>query len=190
MDKKLVLGSKSPRRQQLVKELGFPVEVRLKEVEEIYPDSLSAEEVPEYLSKLKSTPLVPGLKDNEILITSDTVVVHDNKALGKPKDTNDARQMLSGLSGKVHQVITGVCLTSNEKQITFSTTTEVHFAEFTIDEIDFYIDRYKPFDKAGSYGIQEWIGYIGVQRINGCYYNVVGLPVHDLYQTLKREFLQ
>lgn len=189
MDKKLVLGSKSPRRQQLVKELGFPVEIRLKEVEEIYPDSLSAEEVPEYLSKLKSTPLVSELKDDEILITSDTVVIHEGRALGKPKDAEDAQQMLSGLSGKVHKVITGVCLTSNEKQITFSTITEVHFAEFSNDEIEFYINRYEPFDKAGAYGIQEWIGYIGVQRINGCYYNVVGLPVHDLYQTLKREFL-
>lgn len=185
---KIILGSKSPRRQQLIHELGFEVEVRIKEVDEIYPDDLEIFKVPEFLAKLKSEPLTPSLQPGELLVTSDTVVLFDYKILGKPKDEEDAFQMIRKLSENKHTVISGVCLTTKEKQISFSTETDVFFSELTDEEICYYIERFKPFDKAGSYGIQEWIGYIGIDHIHGCYYNVMGLPLHDLYQTIKKEF--
>lgn len=185
----LILGSKSPRRQALIQELGFPVEIRTKEVEEIYPESLVPTDVPEYLAKLKAAPLVDQLLEHEVLVTSDTIVILNNEVLGKPKDANDAKEMLSRLSGNTHTVITGVCLTSNEKQLSFSSHTKVFFSELSSEEIDHYIEKHQPFDKAGSYGIQEWIGYIGVSKIEGCYYNVMGLPLHDLYASLKDNFL-
>ncbi len=185
----LILGSKSPRRQALIQELGFPVEIRTKEVEEIYPESLVPTDVPEYLAKLKAAPLVDQLLEHEVLVTSDTIVILNNEVLGKPKDANDAKEMLSRLSGNTHSVITGVCLTSNEKQLSFSSHTKVFFSELSSEEIDHYIEKHQPFDKAGSYGIQEWIGYIGVSKIEGCYYNVMGLPLHDLYASLKDNFL-
>jgi len=185
MDKKLVLGSKSPRRQALIKELGFPVEVRINEVDEIYPKDLSTAKIPEYLAKLKAQSLLPTLKEGEILITSDTIVLMEEKAIEKPKDRDDAIRMLQSLSGKSHTVITGVFLASNTKKHSFSTQTEVYFSNLVNAEIEHYIDTHQPFDKAGSYGIQEWIGYIGVEKIEGCYYNVMGLPLHDLYRALK-----
>jgi len=186
---KLILGSKSPRRQALIKELGFPVEIRTKEVEEIYPEDLSPEKVPEYLAKLKAEPLVASLLDDEILVTSDTIVLLDGEVLGKPADANMAKEMIQRLSGTTHSVITGVCLSTNTLQHTFSSVTKVFFSELSSEEIDHYVDTFKPFDKAGSYGIQEWIGYIGVSKIEGCYYNVMGLPLHDLYQQLKSKLL-
>jgi septum formation protein len=186
---KLILGSKSPRRQALIKELGFPVEIRTKEVEEIYPDDLPSTEVPEYLAKLKAGPLIDSLSDDEILVTSDTIVLLDGKVVGKPKDESDAKKMIAKLSGSTHTVITGVCLTSQNEQHTFSSHTKVFFSELSQEEINHYVETYKPLDKAGSYGIQEWIGYIGVSKIEGCYYNVMGLPLHDLYRELKAKFL-
>ena len=186
---KLVLGSKSPRRQALISELGFPVEIRTKEVEEIYPEDLPASEVPEFLAKLKASPLIESLKDDEILVTSDTIVVLDGKVIGKPVDSDAAKGMISQLSGNTHTVITGVCLTTKDKQHNFSSKTKVFFSELSTEEINHYVDTFKPLDKAGSYGIQEWIGYIGVSKIEGCYYNVMGLPLHDLYKNLKSKLL-
>ena len=182
---KLVLGSKSPRRQALIGELGFPVEIRIDEIEEIYPDDLAPAKVPAYLAKLKAQPLIPTLKENEILVTSDTIVLLDGKVVGKPKDRNESIEMLRSLSGRSHTVITGVNLASIEKMSAFSTVTEVYFSEISEDDIVHYVDKHQPFDKAGSYGIQEWLGYIGVSKIEGCYYNVMGLPLHDLYKALK-----
>lgn len=186
---RLILGSKSPRRQSLIQELGFPVEIRIKDVEEIYPPDLKPELVPEFLAKLKASPLEAELKEGEILVTSDTVVILNDDVIGKPKDSDEAKRMLARLSGKMHTVISGVCLTSNQKQYSFSARTNVYFNELTSSEIDYYVDKFQPLDKAGSYGIQEWIGYIGVQKIEGCYYNVMGLPLHDLYRSLKSNFL-
>ena len=185
---KLVLGSKSPRRQALIQELGFPVEIRMKEVEEIYPDDLASEDVPEFLAKLKASPLKNGLKDDEILVTSDTIVLLDGEVVGKPVDSDGAKEMLARLSGNSHTVISGVCLTSNKKQHSFSSHTNVFFNDLSSEEINHYVDTFQPMDKAGSYGIQEWIGYIGVSKIEGCYYNVMGLPLHDLYRALKTKF--
>ena len=183
--KKLVLGSKSPRRQALVMELGYPVEIRIDEIEEIYPEYLEVEKVPEYLARLKAQPLIQTLSEDEVLVTSDTVVIFNGEVVGKPKDRNDAVRMLQQLSGNQHLVVTGVALNSKDKEVTFSTHTEVYFSDLTDEEIEHYIDTCSPMDKAGSYGIQEWIGYIGVREIKGCYYNVMGLPLHDLYRKLK-----
>lgn len=186
---KLVLGSKSPRRQSLIQELGFPVEVRIKEVEEIYPANLQSKDVPEFLAKLKAAPLLESLANDEILITSDTIVLLDDEVIGKPKSKDDAKKMLAHLSGKMHTVISGVCLSSNTLQYSFSSRTQVYFDELSVSEIEHYVETFLPLDKAGSYGIQEWIGYIGVSKIEGCYYNVMGLPLHDLYKELKAKFL-
>ena len=181
----LVLGSKSPRRQALIGELGFPVEIRTDEIEEIYPDDLAPEKVPAYLAKLKAQPLIPTLKENEILVTSDTIVLLDGKVVGKPQDRDDSIAMLRSLSGRSHTVITGVHLASKDKKDHFSSITEVYFSEISEEDILHYVDAHQPFDKAGSYGIQEWLGYIGVSKIEGCYYNVMGLPLHDLYKALE-----
>ena len=188
-DIKIILASKSPRRQQLVKELGFPFEVRTKEIEEIYPAELDIYQVPIFLAELKSHPFLDSLTNDELLLTSDTVVIHNNEILGKPADEADAFKMLNSLSGKMHEVITGVNLRSNEKSHAFSCKTEVYFSDLSTAEIEHYVTNYQPFDKAGAYGIQEWIGYIGVHKLVGCYYNVMGLPVHDIYHAIKKEFL-
>ncbi len=184
----IVLASKSPRRQSLVEEMGFPFEVRIKEVEENYPADIPVEQVPVYLAELKSTPLLSSLREREILLTSDTVVIHNDTILGKPKDKADAQRMLQILSGTSHKVVTGVCLTSNSHSVSFAETTIVHFSTLTEREINYYIEKYQPFDKAGSYGIQEWIGAIGIHKIEGCYYNVMGLPVNKIYSVLRDEF--
>lgn len=181
----LVLGSKSPRRQALIGELGFPVEIRTDEIEEIYPDDLPPEKVPAYLAKLKAQPLLSTLQENEILVTSDTVVLLDGKVIEKPVNRDNAIEMLQQLSNNTHTVITGVHLASEAKNTEFSTHTKVFFSELSQADIEHYVDTFQPFDKAGSYGIQEWIGYIGVSKIEGCYYNVMGLPLHDLYKALK-----
>jgi septum formation protein len=184
--KRLILASKSPRRQQLLRELGIDFEVWANgDDDEIYPDGLSMTEIPIYLAKHKAKPLLNNLSENDILITSDTIVWCDGHVIGKPIDEKDAYRILSLLSGNKHIVVTGICLSSISKSKCFYVTTDVYFRKLTDDEIWFYIKRYTPFDKAGAYGIQEWIGFVGVERIDGSYFNVMGLPVQQLYAELQ-----
>ena len=183
--KKIVLSSNSPRRKELLGELGIDFEVRVIEgIDETYPKELSVEEVPQYIAREKARVYI--VDKDEVLLTADTVVVLGNEIMGKPHDEADAMRMLRQLSGKTHQVITGVCLTTNDKQVTFADVTDVSFAELTDEEIKFYVDNFRPLDKAGAYGIQEWIGLAGVTGIKGSYFNVVGLPVHRVYAELKK----
>lgn len=182
----IILASNSPRRRELMAGLGLPFEVRvIKGVKESYPADLPVHTIPEYIAIEKSQAYLPTLQANDILITADTVVIYEDEVLGKPKDEKDAQRMLHLLSGHTHQVITGVCLTKNAIQQHFSVTTQVTFKSLTDDEINAYIRNDKPYDKAGAYGIQEWIGYIGVTELNGSYYNVMGLPVQRIYEALK-----
>ena len=181
---KIILASGSPRRQQFLKELDIDFEIRLKEIEEIYPNHLQAEEITDFLAKLKANAFENELKENEILITSDTIVWLKNQALGKPTDASHALKMLTEMSGKTHEVITSVCIKTNQKEIVFHDKTSVSFASLTSQEIEYYLKNYKPFDKAGSYGIQEWIGLVAIEKIEGSYANVVGLPTHKLYSEL------
>lgn len=181
--KKIILASGSPRRQQFFKELDINFEIRLKEIEETYPEHLKGVEITDYLSKLKSDAF-EDLDENDILITSDTIVWHENKALGKPKNEEDAFNMLDSLSNKTHQVLTSVCFKTYNSIDIINDTTNVTFKKLTAEEIKYYIATYKPFDKAGGYGIQEWIGLIGITKIEGSYSNVVGLPVQKVYQKL------
>jgi septum formation protein len=184
-DIKLVLASQSPRRQHLLKELGLPFELRHSSVDEDeYPGNLPFTEIPIYLAKKKAKPLFATLKPNEILITSDTIVWCNNRIVGKPADRLDAVRILNELSDNKHVVVTGVCLTSISKEKVFNSVTDVYFRALMPDEIDYYIDTFKPFDKAGAYGIQEWIGYVGVERIEGSFFNVMGLPIQKLYLEL------
>ena len=183
-DYQLILASQSPRRHQMLKELGLSFELKTKDVEEVYPDGLTPEEIPVYLAELKGKAFKEDVVSNELVITADTIVCIDDWILGKPKDRNDAVKMLRALSGRAHQVISGVSLRSKEKSVSFATTTNVHFKTLSEEEINYYIDNYKPFDKAGAYGIQEWIGFIGIDGIEGSYFNVVGLPIQRLYQEL------
>ena len=183
-NKKIILGSASPRRQELLRLLGIDFETRISNSDESYQVNLSPEEIPIFLAIKKKEVLKETIKANEILITADTIVVKEEEILNKPKDEQEACEMLSSLSNDMHQVITGVCISNHEKQEVFSVTTNVFFKKLTIQEIDFYVKEYKPFDKAGAYGIQEWIGLIGIKKITGCYFNVVGLPVAKLYQKL------
>lgn len=185
MDYKIILASASPRRQQLMRDAGFEFEIRLKNTEEIYPGTLAPVEVPEYLSRLKAAAFAAEIQDDELLITADTVVCLGAKVLGKPDNREHAIEILRQLSGQKHTVVTGVCLTTRHRQQSFSSFTDVYFKELTEEEIVYYIDHYKPFDKAGAYAIQEWIGYIGIKRIDGSFYNVMGLPVQQLYTTLQ-----
>jgi septum formation protein len=184
-DYKILLASGSPRRQELLKQLGIQFTIaKAPDIIEIAPKHLFREEIANFLAKQKSEAFGP-INDNELLITADTIVWVDNKVLGKPKDYSDAFQMLKLLSGKSHYVITGVCLKTNQKIKIFHAETLVRFASLENDEIRHYIEKYKPYDKAGAYGIQEWIGKIGIEHIEGSYYNVVGLPVQKLYCMLK-----
>ena len=183
---KLILASASPRRQQLMKDAGFTFEVRLKNVEEKYPQELHWENVPEYLSKVKASAFREELKADEVLITADTVVCIHDRILGKPADRKEAISMLQELSGNRHLVVTGVSVTTRTEQLSFSSRTDVFFKRLSNEEIEFYVDTYKPFDKAGAYGIQEWIGYIGIERIEGSFYNVMGLTIQKLYETLRK----
>jgi septum formation protein len=182
----LVLGSKSPRRQELLAGMGFDFEVRTKDTDEDFPDSLAPKEVPTYLAEVKALALVNELKLGEVLITSDTIVLLENEILGKPISPEEAKQMLQKLAGKRHEVITGVHLRNLEKNVSFSVSTKVFFKPLTTEIIDFYVENYKPFDKAGAYGIQEWIGFVGIERIEGSYFNVVGLPVAELWDELNK----
>lgn len=183
-DKKIILASKSPRRRELLAGLNIPFEVIIHEIDEVFPDGLSMEEIPVYLAKLKAVPFNDELRDDTLVITADTIVWIDGTVLGKPNDYEHAAVMLRQLSGKKHVVVTGVCLTSKEKQVAFSATTDVYFKDLSDSEIDYYLNNYHPYDKAGSYGVQEWIGYIAIERIEGSYFNVMGLPVQRLYEEL------
>jgi len=185
IEHKIVLGSKSPRRIELIQQICQQVEVRTQDVEEVYPESLMGEEVPVYLSNLKAEVLLSTLAENELLLTADTVVVLNHQILGKPVDRADAIAILSQLSGNKHVVVSGCTLQSKTKKIQFSETTEVYFKPLKLEDITYYVDTFQPFDKAGAYGIQEWIGMIGIERINGCYYNVMGLPIARLFQELQ-----
>lgn len=182
---KLILASASPRRQQLMKDAGFTFEVRLKKIAEDYPKDIPIEKVPEYLSKVKAEAFQEELKPDEVLVTADTVVCIHDKILGKPANRAEAIRMLQELSGNRHLVVTGVSVTTCTKQLSFSALTNVFFKTLSTEEVEYYVDVYKPFDKAGAYGIQEWIGYIGIERIEGSFYNVMGLPVQKLYETLR-----
>ena len=181
----IILASQSPRRQQMLKEMGISFEIRVKEYPEIYPPGLDGRRIAEFLAREKALMLRNEISDNEIVITADTIVWCNNEVLGKPADANDARRMIRALSGNIHEVITGVTLLSAKREHTFSESTEVSFETLTDEEINFYIAEYKPYDKAGAYGIQEWIGIAACNRINGSYFNVVGLPVHRLYRELE-----
>lgn len=181
---KLTAATKSPRRHQLLKEMGLEFEVKVKEVDENFPLSLQAEQIPLYLCNLKADSFDEEIAENEIILTADTVVWIENQVLNKPYDYNDAVRMLNLLSGKRHEVYTGVCLKSRDKKVSFYARTDVYFKDLTSQEIDFYITNYKPFDKAGAYGAQDWIGLIGVEKIEGSYFNVMGLPVKELYEQL------
>ena len=183
----ILLASNSPRRRELLAGLDIDYRVTaLPEVDESYPDTLSGEEIPLYISQEKAAAYRRFMKDNTLLITADTIVWLDGKVYGKPRDIADAKAMLQALSGKTHTVITGVTLASRQKQICFTVSTEVTFAALGDDEIDYYVEKYRPLDKAGAYGVQEWIGYIGVTGLKGSYYNVMGLPIQRLYTELKK----
>jgi septum formation protein len=181
---KIILASGSPRRQQFLKDMDLDFEIRLKEIEEIYPENLKAEAITNYLAELKSNAFEGEIQENEILITSDTLVWLQNKALGKPKNYDDAVAILKSLSNAKHEVITSVCFKTKIKTETIFEVTKVTFKTLTDGEIHYYLDHYKPFDKAGAYGIQEWIGLIGITKIEGSYSNVVGLPTEKVYDYL------
>ena len=181
---RLILASGSPRRQQFFKDLDLDFEIRLKEIEEIYPKELKREQITNYLAELKANAFDGDLNQNEILITSDTIVWHENKALGKPKDSADAFKILQSLSGKKHEVITSICFKTNIETKVLHEVTKVSFNELNDNAIRYYIENYKPFDKAGAYGIQEWIGFVGVSKIEGSYTNVMGMPTDKVYEYL------
>jgi septum formation protein len=179
-----ILASKSPRRQYLLKELGLQFDIHTKEVDESFPEHLKAHEIPLYLSEKKANAFEGELADESIVITSDTIVWVENRVLNKPVDKADAVRMLQLLSGKMHEVYTGVCLKSKRKMISFYVRTNVYFKPLSLEEIDYYVTTYNPYDKAGAYGAQEWIGYIAVEKIEGSYFNVMGLPLKELYEQL------
>ena len=181
----IILGSASPRRKELLKGIGLNFSIKITDKEESYPTDLKDVQIVEFLAKKKNKFLSKGLKSNDLLITADTIVSQQGEILHKPKDKNDAKNILKKLSGNSHRVITGICIKTLEKEVTFSSITTVHFNKLSTIEIEYYINNFNPFDKAGSYGIQEWIGYIAIAKIEGSYNNVVGLPTADLYQKLK-----
>jgi septum formation protein len=183
---KLILASGSPRRKQILEEAGISFVVDFKNTPEAYPSDIPADEVAAYLARLKAEAFRSEINNDEVLITADTIVLDDHRILGKPADAKEAFDMLRSLSGKKHRVITGVCIFSLKKEVVFSDITEVYFSDLDDNQIDYYIKNFKPFDKAGAYGIQEWIGLIGIEKISGSYFNVVGLPIHRLYQELKK----
>lgn len=184
---KVILASGSPRRRELMAGLGVNYEVRiLPDVDESYPHTLQGEEIPLYIAKEKADAYIPMMQPDELIITADTIVWLDGKVLGKPRDREDALQMLRTMSGRTHKVFTGVCITTTDWQRSFTAQTEVRFATLSEDEIIYYVDNFKPMDKAGAYGVQEWIGFIGVENISGSYYNIMGLPVQRLYRELLR----
>lgn len=181
----LILASQSPRRQQLLSDLGLKFSVQSMDIAEDFPPGLGMTEVPVYLAELKANAFLPQLKDNQLVITADTIVWLEGEVMNKPVDYADGFRMLRNLSGKKHQVITGVCLLTKVKKVSFYALTDVWFKELSDEEIAHYLNVYKPYDKAGAYGIQEWIGYIGIHRIEGSFFNVMGLPVQSVYEHLK-----
>lgn len=181
-----ILASKSPRRQELIHALGIDFRVEIRDVEENFPSELYREEIPVFLAELKAKPFLGTLTENDLLITADTIVWLDGEVFGKPTNRKDAYNILRKLSGKEHQVISGVCLTGLHKQKSFFSVSNVSFRQLSDEEISYYIDEFKPYDKAGAYGIQEWIGYIGITHIEGSFYNVMGLPVQQLYSEILR----
>ena len=184
---KIILASNSPRRKELLSGLGVNYEVKtLPDVDESYPDGLSGEEIAKHIARGKAEAYRSLIQADELVITADTIVWLDGTVMGKPKDEEEAKDMLMRLSGKTHQVITGVCLTTASTQKTFATVTDVTFATLTDEEVDYYVTRYQPMDKAGSYGVQEWIGFVGVENLSGSYFNVMGLPIQRLYTELKK----
>jgi len=183
----IILASQSPRRQELLKGIDIPFIVKtIDGLEENYPETLVREEIPLFLAELKADAFKEHLDNNTLLITADTIVWLEGKVLGKPEDLIHAKEMLQSLSGKEHEVITGVCIQTKQKKVSFTATSAVRFATLTEDEIDYYLENYSPLDKAGSYGVQEWIGYIAVEHIEGSYFNVMGLPIQRLYRELKK----
>ena len=186
MNRKIILASKSPRRNELMKMAGFEFTVASKNVEENHPDGLVPELIPASLATKKARAFLNELDDETIVIGADTIVILDGIIYEKPNDREHAILMLSALSGKMHEVVTGVCILSKSKEVVFSETTKVYFNSFTLPEIEYYVDNYKPFDKAGSYACQEWIGAIGIKKFDGDYFNVVGLPINRLYHELKQ----
>lgn len=182
---KVILASGSPRRRELMAGLGVNYEVRiLPDVDESYPHTLQGEEIPLYIAKEKADAYIPMMQPDELIITADAIVWLDGKVLGKPRDREDALQMLRTMSGRTHEVFTGVCITTTDWQRSFTAQTEVRFATLSEEEIAYYVDNFQPMDKAGAYGVQEWIGFIGVENISGSYYNIMGLPVQKLYREL------
>lgn len=182
---KVILASNSPRRKELLAGLGVDYEVRtLPDVDESYPDTLQGADIPLYIAKEKADAYVAMMQPGELMITADTIVWLDGRVLGKPVDREDAMRMLRDLSGRSHEVFTGVCITTTDWQRSFAAQTEVRFAALSEDEIAYYVDAFRPMDKAGAYGVQEWIGFIGVENISGSYYNIMGLPVQKLYREL------
>ena len=182
---KVILASNSPRRKELLAGLGVDYEVRtLPDVDESYPETLQGADIPLYIAKEKADAYVAMMQPGELMITADTIVWLDGKVLGKPRDREDALQMLRTMSGRTHEVFTGVCITTTDWQRSFTAQTEVRFATLSEEEIAYYVDNFQPMDKAGAYGVQEWIGFIGVENISGSYYNIMGLPVQKLYREL------
>lgn len=183
---KVILASNSPRRKELLAGLGVDYEViTLPDIDESYPKSLQGADIPLYIAKNKANAYQTMIQPDELMITADTIVWLDGKVLGKPEDREDALQMLREMSGRTHEVFTGVCITTTEWQHSFTAQTEVRFSVLSEEEITFYVDKFQPMDKAGAYGVQEWIGFIGVENISGSYYNVMGLPIQKLYKKLK-----
>lgn len=184
---KIVLASNSPRRKELLSGLGVDYVVKtLPDVDETYPQGLNEEDIAKHIARGKAEAYREVMNDDELVITADTIVWLEGTVMGKPKDEEDAREMLRRLSGRTHQVVTGVCLTTTSMQKTFATVTDVTFSNLTEEEIDYYVTRYRPMDKAGSYGVQEWIGFVGVENLSGSYFNVMGLPIQRLYTELKK----
>jgi septum formation protein len=184
-NKNIILASGSPRRQELFKELGLEFSIQVKAVEEIYPPTLKGVEITNYLAELKAAAFM-DLAENDVVITSDTIVWLNNKAIEKPTNKQHAIEMLQEISGKCHEVITSICIKTFTSKKVFYDVTKVCFKSLSLEEINFYVENYQPFDKAGAYGIQEWIGFIGVNKIEGSYFNVMGLPVHKLYEELMK----
>lgn len=182
----IILGSQSPRRKELLSGLNIPFVVQTIDVEENYPADLVGVDIPMYLAEKKAKAFTETMTKDTLLITADTIVWHEGTVFGKPDDKVDAARMLHALSGKTHEVITGVCISTLSKSKTFHVISEVHFAKLSPEEIDYYLENYKPYDKAGAYGVQEWIGFVGVEHIEGSYFNVMGLPIQRLYTELKR----
>ncbi|MDR2956219.1 MAG: Maf-like protein [Prevotella sp.] len=182
----VVLASNSPRRKELLSGLGIDYVIKtLPDIDESYPSNIKGEDIATYISKTKADAYKAYMESDTLLITADTIVLLDGKVYGKPRNVEEAKQMLTDLSGNTHQVITGVCITTKKKQKVFAVSSEVRFAKLEEEEIDFYVTKFRPFDKAGAYGIQEWIGYIAVEYISGSYFNIMGLPIQRLYQELK-----